>query len=719
MKRLNPWLLVMLLVGALAIVGCSGSDDAPMPETPTEPDVPIISKIDYELSDQAVVVPESTTRSFFNVDTENHTFCLPANISPSQVPMVGKCLIVNTPTKDLPDGLLANVVDVQETSDGFVVTYEDAELGDAFESIDIPGQAIPIVNYVEHVYNAKGEEIPFNKVCGTRATGEATTKLELPEIGWELPGGLSFTPSMSVDLTLKYVMQFSDHIPVYVGALVDAEAEVGASLSLAASGDAIDYHADLLTIICGAIPVGPIVITPTITVHGIFKVGGGVSLEATVSYKRTFHAKAIYQDGQGVTATATLDPEAPDAWSFSFGPKLEGYVQYGLGIGPHIAIYAKALSVGCMLNVSKKEAISAKFDLAALSDGQWDFFSHNFKNPEYSSSLVYDLKGYLMAIGKPIKEFDGPEVSKTLDTRPVFPEFTIDEEKFIMQDNNTVTLTMQMTKKGLLYGKYRAEWVPTDEKEKTIVEYFNFNDEKRAQLEAGGTPDITCKATLKDDVNYTLEVYYEYETIFGKVDLNVFHKDPESIEISMITVQGSVYAVNPAVNREDYPEEYGPNEIALVGGFTSSNGAKFQITPKGKSVHVKATAHDSHSVGSTSTESDVMLEFDIDDVNAIATKQAKLLNVKLTRKSDIRQTYTVWGESMTAFIQGENVIGVESLPMTSSSCWEADGSSGMKVTDFKVYSYTTTDNPDVSPTEVNLQYYRSELENLTVNIYFK
>ncbi|MBR1788737.1 MAG: hypothetical protein IJ762_06075 [Bacteroidaceae bacterium] len=714
MKRssMKHWLTMSLLAMAGLFTACSSDDE----NSPKEPDVPILSEIDYDLSESAVVVPAATSNKYENVDTEGHTFVIPSSVSEDQVPTVGQCLIVNTPSEALPDGLLAKVKNVQETSNGYLVTYEDAELGEAFERIDIPEQAIPLGDHVEHVYNAKGEEIEFNKVWSTRATGEASTKLELPEIGWDLPGGLSFTPQMTVDLTLKYVMQFQDHIPVYVGALVDAEAEVGASLSLSADGDAIDYHADLLTIVCGAIPIGPIVITPTISVHAIFKVGGGVSLEASVSYKRTFHAKAIYQDGQGVTATATLDPEAPDAWSFSFGPKLEGYVQYGLGIGPHIAIYAKALSVGCMLNVSKKEAISAKFDLASLADGEWSFMDSNFKNPEYSSSLVYDLKGYLMAIGKPIKEFDGPEVSKTLDTRPVFPEFTIDEKKFIKRDKNKVTLTMEMMKKGLLYGKYRAEWIPTDKNEKTIVQYFNFDENKKALLETGATTEITCTATLKDDVNYTLEVFYEYESLFGKVDLNVFHKDPESIEISMITVMGSVYATDPSVDPEKNPEEYGPREIAVGGGFTSSNGAKYQITPKGKSVHVKATAHDSNSTSYTSTESDVTLEFDIDDVNAIATKQAKLLNVKLTRKSDIRQTYTIWGETVSAFSQAENVIGVESLPMTSSTCWEADGTNGLKITDFKVYSHTTTDD---GAADVNLQYYHSELENLTVNIYFK
>lgn len=714
MKRINLWLLATLAVGFISLVACSSSDDAAEPATPTEPEIPILSQITYELTDAARVVPADLSNQMSDIDVTAHTFTLPANIAADQVPVAGQCLIVNTPSEDLPDGLLANVSSVKLTDKGYEVVYEDAELGDAFTKIDIPEQYVPLGNYVEHVYNAKGEEIPFNKVCSTRATGEVTTKLELPEIGWDLGSGLSFTPSMSVDLTLKYVMQFNDHIPVYVGALVDAEAEVGASLSLAASGDAVDYHADLLTIVCAAIPVGPIVITPTISVHAIFKVGGGVSLEASVSYKRTFHAKAIYQDGKGITASATLEPEAPDAWSFSFGPKLEGYVQYGLGFGPHIAIYAKALGIGCMLNVSKKESISAKFDLAKLADGDWDFLSQNFTNPEYSSSLVYDLKGYLMAVGKPIKEFDGPEVSKTLDTRPVFPEFTIDEKKFIKRDKNKVTLTMEMMKKGLLYGKYRAEWIPTDKNEKTIVQYFNFDENKKALLETGATTEITCTATLKDDVNYTLEVFYEYESLFGKVDINVLHKDPETIDISMITVQGSVYYVNPNADPEDL-DESAPKEMQFGGAFTSSNGAKYQITPKGKSVHVKATAHSS----SSKTESDLILEFDIDDVNAIVTQKAKLQNVKLTIKSKITQTYSIWGESITAYMKGESVVGAESLPMTSSTCWEADGSNGLNITNFKNYSYTTTDNSEIAPTEINMQYHHSSFESYTVNIYFK
>lgn len=690
MRKINLWLFATLAAG-LFVVSCSKDDGPAEPDQPSQPDVPVISEIAYELSDDAMVVPENTTKSFFDVDTAQHTFCLPTGTPSNQVPQVGTCLVVNTPTSDLPDGLLAKVVNVQESSKGYVVTYEDAELGDAFKEINIPEQILPLGDIVEHVYNSRGQEIPFKKVSCTRATGQKTTKIQLPEMSWELPAGLELTPSMSADLTMKYSMQFSDGKPVYIGAKMDADIELGASLKLGAEKEFIDKHITLLTVLCGAIPVGPILITPTFDIHAIFKVNGEVSLEASVSYKRTAHAMFMYQEGQGMKFSFDIDPEAEDAWTFTFGPKLAGSVEYGLAIGPHITIYAKALGIGAMLDVTKKETISQQFNLVEFADGKWDFLKLEAAN--YSATMKCSLAGYYQVLGKPIKGFDGLDYEKEVDSRPVFPQFTIDEDNFMEMKKNVCTLKMQMTKKGLLYGKYRAEWTPVDDKNaKAVIEYFDFDDEKRALLEADQAADITCKGTLKDDVTYKLDVYYEYMGI----SLNVYHKEPETLKISMITVQGSIYGTSPDV------AEGAPQEIQIGGAFSSKS--TYTVTPKGKSAHI-------HGVYKAD-KYDLTLDCDIDDVNAIETKKAKLENIQFSRISDFDQ----YG----AHTHAKMFIAVESLPMSSNHTptWESSGG-GMNITEFTSTTTTTPDDTAYPPTTTTYSLYPSSYNTMSITIYFK
>ena len=96
---MKHWLMLSLLATAGLFTACSSSDDE---NGPKEPDVPILSEIDYDLSESAVVVPAATSNKFEDVDTDGHTFVIPSSVAEDQVPTVGQCLIVNTPSDALP-----------------------------------------------------------------------------------------------------------------------------------------------------------------------------------------------------------------------------------------------------------------------------------------------------------------------------------------------------------------------------------------------------------------------------------------------------------------------------------------------------------------------------------------------------------------------------------------------------------------------------------------
>ena len=122
MKRRKLFRLVAALAAVVLVAGmfaaCSKADDNDgKKENPggniIDPNVPVLSNITYEMAPDAVLVPEATAKEISNVDTLGHKFTLPLS---ADEPQVGQTLIINTPSKQLHDGLLAKVTGVEETS---------------------------------------------------------------------------------------------------------------------------------------------------------------------------------------------------------------------------------------------------------------------------------------------------------------------------------------------------------------------------------------------------------------------------------------------------------------------------------------------------------------------------------------------------------------------------------------------------------------------------
>ena len=104
--------LAILVMTALITVSCSKSDDNDEKGgggVVPDPDIPTLSEITYDLNKNAVIIPEAATKQLSSVDTLGHKLTLPTSAGK---PEVGQCLIFNTPTKQLPDGLLAIVKEV-------------------------------------------------------------------------------------------------------------------------------------------------------------------------------------------------------------------------------------------------------------------------------------------------------------------------------------------------------------------------------------------------------------------------------------------------------------------------------------------------------------------------------------------------------------------------------------------------------------------------------
>ena len=93
------WMLIIVLL--LTACGGGGSDakDELPPEgggglTP-DPNVPVLSDVNYELSPKAVLVPQDVAKQIKKADLVAHTLTLPATATK---PEVGQTLIINTPS---------------------------------------------------------------------------------------------------------------------------------------------------------------------------------------------------------------------------------------------------------------------------------------------------------------------------------------------------------------------------------------------------------------------------------------------------------------------------------------------------------------------------------------------------------------------------------------------------------------------------------------------
>lgn len=726
--------LLMALLMTFGLAACGGDDEkndvSPQDQGGLTPDptIPTIGDITYELSPSAVLVPEAVAKQITNVDVDNHQFTLPASATK---PEVGQTLIINTPTDALHDGLLAKVKAVDESSGGYVVTYEDADLKDAFKTIEIPEQYIPLGDYVEHVYDADGNEISFETAASTRSSGHKNLVIPLPEAAWSLGYGIELTPKMTIDLLLRYVLMYGDYQIDYANMKVDADVSIGADIvAELASKNLINYRKTLLTIFCAGIPVGPVVITPGVEVAAVFKVDGKLSLEASVSYTRTVHANVMYQKGKGLSGECKMDPEGDDALKFTFGPKLEGSVSYGLSAGPFLGIYGKTFAVNLEMDSYLKESISGKFNLVEVSTSdnmiasdpikvegtsitvlgtKWDFAK--WDGLMFSQAFCIQPKANASFMGKKTEDLEISEVSIPIDSRNVLPQVKVEEKDFYKQDGNVAKLTLRVPKKSLLDKdvKYRAEWtrVGATSNEQPVTSYFTFGDDERALLENPPTEDIKkngitieAKGTLKAGENYTLKVFME---LLG-MEFTLFQQSVEAWEIKSLSAHATLTISAPGFRNGE------PDECAYNCSLNQTN-TEFKTSMSGSRMHVDCMKKDTQKT---------ILSFDIDNVNAITPKTAKIENLKFTDVEEKWEqeyngtwyptSYDCWG------------FTVPSLPMLRQNHWIQYEENGLTITNFKnqrkTWNYSEGwDNPVVK--EYNFTLHNNELNYVEIRITWK
>lgn len=484
---------------------------------------------DYSLDEESIFVKSDYSNAITSADPATNTFTVPASSVGSQKPEAGQKLIMNTPTDLFPGGLLAKVVSVSESGGNYQVKYENIKLEEAFSDLNIADAAIDLGSYVKEIRDANGNKVNF---AATKASSKETYTLELPAASWPLNfAGLEIAPILKMDLTLFFQAIVANYKLYSLNFDTKIDLNVGATIACGYEGKAIDERIPMYEIICGAIPVGPILITPTIGIDALLEVSGKVSVEATATYSASRRYGIHYDANSGWGKNDYTEANKNGSFTLeNVSPKVEGTFAYGYSIGPAIAIYVEAVTAGIGYDSKTKHTLSGAYDLlnGNLDDYMnWNVVQH-LQNAEYAVTDADAVSFSVTVLTREVFEASTPDITCTEEKWKLLPKLGAFPEFERVEDG--LNLTVWVKNRNLLDGQLTA-YVAENAKDLVHRQKMVFPD-SRNQIQSLNAEDAPDSVALKGfvhldeedpDLNYA-EFIYEVTGV-GRFNLGSFMQE--------------------------------------------------------------------------------------------------------------------------------------------------------------------------------------------------
>ncbi len=168
------------------------------------------------------------------------------------------------------------------------------------------------------------------------------------------------------------------------------------------------------------------------------------------------------------------------------------------------------------------------------------------------------------------------------------------------------------------------------------------------------------------------------------------------------------FYVNVAEDESGYSGSYKNH------GTLNSTEGTIKTTRKGDGLHVECAQQIDYIRTTLAKIYDITVSFDIDDVNGIASKTAKIMNLKY--HSNVQVTYYIDSE-VSGRGTDEEAIEVTNIPMSGASTWIGTSAGGVKFSNFVNKGHV--DWVDMSPTTYNYTYVEDPANEVQVTIHFK
>ena len=325
--------------------------------------------IEYALAEGTTIAPKSLSQYITSVNTNEQTFYISKDVPEELIPTKGK-LIINTPTKVLPQGLLANVISVTETADGYKAIYTPLGLTDVFQSLNVNIEDLDMGEYVTGIEDEYGNPIQYSV---TKAYASKNFHIDIPEVQWEIAKGFFVTPQMGADILLKLQLNVDDYVLSTLNVKADATIVWGADFELAADVTT-SWRKKIMSFYLAAIPVGPILLTPSVDVFAIADVGGKISLTAQVRTTVSSSAWLQYDCINGTNSYSNTSKPEVGPTTCEVGTSAEVSASAGISIGVGIGIFTDIFKAGVSIDAVVNLALSTSIDLdtwRTCDPGNW------------------------------------------------------------------------------------------------------------------------------------------------------------------------------------------------------------------------------------------------------------------------------------------------------------------------------------------------------------
>lgn len=522
MKKENfGYLIALCTTIILAIMtGCRPDLPQDSQNPPQEPDEE--SKITYVLAEGVAIVDPTTLDHITKWEPDSsymqNGVCYYGHIfydksTPKKDLPTGK-IMINHPTEQLPNGLIAHIDGVTETADGYDIRYKSLELTHAIKNLEIEERTISLNNYLQKVVDRKGREL---HKAPKKAAGKEACHIEISGNDWDLPFGISMTPKMMADIVLKMQMTMASYSISTLNFVVESDISFDSEFTIDIASAELSKEFLICTMYFAAIPVGPLVITPSIDVYATLGIEGKVCLSAELSYTQGFRAELHYDEINGLSGECK-EKEVSEPFKAQFGTKLGGAIKYGLAIGPTIGIYGQTLKAGLTLNANISEEaeifqyisddvkvidVAEYFNNAELLDFNPEGFEwHTWVTVplKLKTNLEIGAGLHFGGLGIYEKKFNTPTIAIELDNRiPYGPD--LGKELTYTLKGDRLELNINVNKTALFYPSaiklYLGKKIDYAQYKKVHVADFEFGEAQIEQLESGAdSVQITATATL-------------------------------------------------------------------------------------------------------------------------------------------------------------------------------------------------------------------------------
>lgn len=274
-----------------------------------------------------------------------------------------------------------------------------------------------------------------------------------------LGDNLSITPKMRIGFNMDIAADVVDFKLTYARCRVEAEADLSCDLTFKASVEK-KFRTKRLTVFLGAIPVGPVVISPVVTMDFEIKLSGQVDLTFSVAYQKSIYAHAFYNGTNlqcRVGEKAPSDPKDP----FSVTGSMSGAVEFGPNLGMGVSLYGGALELGVDFDPHLVYTVFSSYPISVDSfrgilNGTYD--TNWLSYAGYEPSLAFSFGGFIKAAYAWSMDFQVPEdlsLSYSFGKTYVVPQLA--DEVTIHPNNGSTTFKAYLKNKAMYTGDMYLE----------------------------------------------------------------------------------------------------------------------------------------------------------------------------------------------------------------------------------------------------------------------